>query len=321
MKPHHLRFVFTGFILLAAAGISGQTYAYVTDSQPGQGSCNTIPFKGDAEWRYQVLVTPAQLGSRPLRITDIAFAPCSSGTFTASQFEVRMAHCYSGKLSSYFDNNLSGNAVSVLQGPVTWPYTQNQWCALGLTTHFDFNARNSLVVEVRYRGGSGGDTFRRTSVLPRAYQFGVGSFGFAQARYLDTGGLKMRFTVKDIALTGSGAGAPGTAYTFALVSGADAGRSYQAGTSLGPGPIPLGPRRLHLSPDSLLVASTSNTLPGVFANYAGVLDGSGRGQAKIHLPKIAALKGHTLYTAFVVLDLKAPLGIQEISGTHSFMIL
>ncbi len=321
MKQLHLLFAVTVFTVLAAVGISGQTYAYVTDSQPGQGSCNTIPFKGDAEWRYHVLVTPAQLGSRPLRITDIAFAPCSSGTFTASQFEVRMAHCYSGKLSSYFDNNLSGNAVSVFQGPVTWPYTQNQWSAIGLTTHFDYNAYYSLVVEVRYRGGSGGNTFRRTGVLPRAYQFGAGSFGFGQARYLDTGGLKMRFTVKDIALTGSGAGAPGTTYTFALLSKADAGRAYQVGTSLGLGPIPLGKRRLHLSPDSLLVASTSNTLPGVFANYAGVLDGSGRGQAKIHIPMIAALKGNTLHTAFVVLDPKAHLGIQEISGTLSFLIL
>ena len=76
----------------------------------------------------------------------------------------------------------------------------------------------------------------------------------------------------DAQLIGGGTGKPGTSIDFTLIAPADAGLSYQLGTSLGAGPIPIDTRQLALSPDDLLVLSTTNKVPMIFQNYTGVLD-------------------------------------------------
>ncbi|MBN2492900.1 MAG: hypothetical protein JXQ29_18770 [Planctomycetes bacterium] len=308
-------------VLLLAAGGAAQRLLYVPDANADQGTCNGVPFQGSSEWRYQMMISAGQLGSVPVRIHDVAFAPCLSGTFTAAQFEMRMAHNPSGRLSATLDGNLAANRTVVYQGAIRWTYATNQWSPIGCSQHFDFNGRDSVIVEIRYAAGQGGATFRRDASLPRAYTYGAGAFNATQAALIETGGgLKVRLTVQDIFLTGSGTGAPGTAYSFVLVSRADPGRAYQMGTALGAGPVSIGSRWLHLSPDALLVASTSNQLPAVFSAYVGLLDGGGTARAALHVPAVPQLTGLTLYTAFVVLDPQAPFGIQEISNTLGFRI-
>jgi hypothetical protein len=96
--------------------------------------------------------------------------------------------------------------------------------------------------------------------------------------------------------------------------------NYGMGSSLGAGPILIGARKLGLSLDALLLASTGGLLPTVFVNYAGVLDISGRGSASLAIPNIAALKGIKIYSAFVTAKASAPSGISSISNTVDFTI-
>jgi hypothetical protein len=116
--------------------------------------------------------------------------------------------------------------------------------------------------------------------------------------------------------TAGGTSHPGGTLTFDLAASDDAGLSYQAGTSLGAGPVYLGGRTLNLSPDALLALSTANVLPDVFQKYQGTLDRYGLGQANLFLPCESGLVGITLYTAFVTLSASAPSGVKSVSSTY-----
>lgn len=61
-------------------------------------------------------------------------------------------------------------------------------------------------------------------------------------------------------------------------------------------------------------------LPTLFAGYGGVLDPFGASAASITIPRIAALVGVALHTAFITLDAAAPLGIRSVSNTFSVVI-
>ncbi|MBN2490123.1 MAG: SBBP repeat-containing protein [Planctomycetes bacterium] len=121
-------------------------------------------------------------------------------------------------------------------------------------------------------------------------------------------------------LTSSGAPRPGNRVTLALTATGDAGLAYQVGSSLGTGPIPIGPRSLGLSPDTLLVISTGGMLPQIFTGYAGVLSGVAQGQASLAIPNDQGLVGIRIHSAFVTLYAPAPFGLKSISNTASFTI-
>ena len=121
-------------------------------------------------------------------------------------------------------------------------------------------------------------------------------------------------------LTGSGSGAPGTAIDFTLSSPIDAGLPYQLGSSFGNGPIPIDTRSLGLTPDDLLVLSTSGLAPGIFKDYAGLLDAQGSAKARLNIPNIPVLKGIRIYSAFVTLKATAPSSVSSISNTFLFSI-
>ncbi|MBN2489653.1 MAG: right-handed parallel beta-helix repeat-containing protein [Planctomycetes bacterium] len=123
-----------------------------------------------------------------------------------------------------------------------------------------------------------------------------------------------------VQLVGSGAGKPGTTIAFTLIAAADTGLPYQLGSSLGSGPLLIDTRRLDLSLDQLLVVSVSGLLPGVFQDYAGVLDPSGQAAAKLHIPNAPVLTGLRIHTAFVTLRASAPSGIASLSGTFLFTV-
>ena len=105
-----------------------------------------------------------------------------------------------------------------------------------------------------------------------------------------------------------------------MASPGDAGKPYQLASSLGTGPIPLGLRQIGLTPDNLMVITTGGLLPGVFVNFAGLLDAQGNARAQIQIPNLPALKGVRMYNAFVTLDPAAPFGISQISSTVTLSI-
>jgi hypothetical protein len=118
----------------------------------------------------------------------------------------------------------------------------------------------------------------------------------------------------------AGAPRPGGTANVVLTAGDDGGLPYQAGSSLGTGPIPIGNRRLGLSPDGLFVLSTSGACPWIFQGYHGYLDPRGQAHATIHIPNSPLLVGMRVHTAFVTLDPQAPHGIRSVSQTSSFTV-
>jgi beta-propeller repeat-containing protein len=112
----------------------------------------------------------------------------------------------------------------------------------------------------------------------------------------------------------------GSTMTLSLHASDSPGLSYQVGSSLGTGPIPIGNRQIGLSADDLLVVTVGDIWPWFFSGYRGVLDAQGNAQASIHIPNVQALIGIAIHSAFVTLDPTAPWGIRAISNTQSFTI-
>jgi len=107
---------------------------------------------------------------------------------------------------------------------------------------------------------------------------------------------------------------------LALFAPNDAGQVYVCGSSLGSVPgVPVDTRVIPLNLDGLLLASL--VVPGVFANYQGVLDNSGRAGAMIHIPSSPALVGVSFYTAFLTIRPGVPSRIGAISDAVLLMIV
>ena len=118
-----------------------------------------------------------------------------------------------------------------------------------------------------------------------------------------------------------GAARPGSIVTLVLTAASDAGLPYQAGSSLGTGPLRLADgRRIDLSPDSLLVVSVAGLWPWIFSGYRGILDSRGQATASIRVPASPALVGTRIHTAFVTLDPQARCGVRSISKAALFTV-
>ena len=79
-------------------------------------------------------------------------------------------------------------------------------------------------------------------------------------------------------------------------------------------------RQIGLSPDDLLVVTSNNYWPSIFAGYGGAIGPNGQAQAAIHIPADNRLIGVRVHTAFATISPTAPSGIKSISNTHSFTI-
>ena len=99
------------------------------------------------------------------------------------------------------------------------------------------------------------------------------------------------------------------------------GRPYRLGSSFGDGPLYLGTRKIELALDNLLTLTVGGHAPSVFQGYAGRLDSRGVAEARLLIPRIPALKGVRIHSAFVTLAATAPLGVSGISNTVAFTIV
>ncbi|MBN2490058.1 MAG: hypothetical protein JXQ29_04330, partial [Planctomycetes bacterium] len=193
-----------------------------------------------------------------------------------------------------------------------------------------------LVIEVRYRGFG---TLNQGTTSIRSYTSSTNSNRvWANNTYpspgpadpystpvgwtpSSSGGIRVRLTYVETVLTLTGNPGPGGTVDLHLYSASDAGRPYQAASSLGTGPIVLGTRKIELSPDDLLVVTVGGHLPAVFVDYAGLLDASGQARGQIKIPGDLRLKGVRIHSAFVTLDPAAPFGLGNLSNTATFTIL
>lgn len=135
-----------------------------------------------------------------------------------------------------------------------------------------------------------------------------------------SGGLTGLASLSLVQIVASGAPNPGSTVILRLSAPSDAGLTYQVGSSLGTGPIPIDTRKLNLSLDDLLELSVKGLLPGIFRNYAGTLDAKGAATASIVIPNHAGFIGVRLHTAFLTLKATAPSGVSSISQTYTFTI-
>jgi len=304
--------------LLCGSSFAGDVYH--PDSNPAKGVLFGLPWTNQ-EVRYQALVPATAFGAKVTTITELSFATGAVGTFTATQCEVTMAHLpNSTRFSNSFAANLQKNKTVVFSGSIKWPCLKDQWCPLGLTGTFKYNGVDSVVVEVRFKGGSGGVQCRSAFVNVK-FAKGVGSYNASTAATaIPLNSPKMRLTYSETWIAVSGQPSPGGTIDLDLLSGLDPGLGYQVGSSFGTGPIPIDTRKLGLSPDPLLVLSVGGVAPKVFEAYSGTLDSQGRGKARIRIPSVAALKGVRIHTAFVTLLATAPSGVSHICNTVMFTI-
>lgn len=324
------RILVTAVVLVILAGAAAADEIYIPDSNPATGGSNAIPFW--AEWsaiqgaiRYQMLFSPAELGGKAFKVTEMHWAPNYTGSLAATQFQIRMSHSTVGTLNATMDLNIP-KPTTLFSGPITMKTTQSTWAAFGLTGTFAYNGTDYLVVDIRYQGGksvltgAGSQGRCKSAAIHRSWAY-TNYNATTESGQDRLAGMKTRFTVSTTQIIGSGTSQPGTTVLLNLLSPTDSGLPYQVGTSLGLGPTKIGPHTLGLSLDPMLDASVSGNLPFVFQDYAGILNAQGTGLAKLNLPAIPALVGVRLHSAFLTLKAGAPLNIQTVSPTFSFTVV
>ncbi|MBN2491064.1 MAG: SBBP repeat-containing protein [Planctomycetes bacterium] len=191
------------------------------------------------------------------------------------------------------------------------------------------SATGSGLVFCGYLGGSGADSGKAIATDAAGSTYVTGTtdsseqtFPVAVGPDLSHNGGVDAFVAKitEVFLGGSGSPYPGGQVNLSLSAPGDAGLVYQLASAFGNGPIAIDARRLELSPDSLFFLSVLGAAPGVFKNFAGVLDGQGQANAAIGIPNLPSLKGIRIFTAFVTLKATAPSGVASISNTFLFSI-
>ena len=319
------RFLLTLGLVVLVAGTVAAGDVYVA-SNSTSGGANHFPFNANwssanGEWRYQAVFTAAQLGNKPFLITGLSFVPGSTGGFAAKQFEIRMNNLTPSTHSTGFDTNL-GKSPTVVRyaAPLVWNLTASTWCAIPFNCPHMYDGSSDLVVEVRYAGGSisGGFTgpVVRDSVAPRYYAYGTGTYSATTATGTGTSAFRVRLTHADLTPS-STSPSIGTGVKLALDSYPDAGTLYVVASSFGNGPNMIGCWPLKLDVDPLFVISVNNLAPSIFQHYQGTLDTSGKGTAAIVIPKLNALVGFVVHSAFAG---TAKSGLTVISDSGVFKI-
>lgn len=88
---------------------------------------------------------------------------------------------------------------------------------------------------------------------------------------------------------------------------------WQPGIALS-GYDPSDDRVVPINPDPLYLGFAAGGLDSVFFDFAGTLDGTGAGQARIFLPNVPIYVGGMMFFGAVTLDAAAPSGIRSISN-------
>ncbi len=223
----------TTFAILLSCSLSLAQTIYVPDNQANVGTCNAIPlspsfapattYVGAIPASYLSLLTPT--------IHDLEFAPCASGSFSATNLQMGMGHIPTPtpnpftfptfdalgnvtSLGSFIDYTPFWNSVS--QGPFSFTMTANTWSPMGLgsaTPGFTWNGTNDIGFYITYNTASGGGSFHRTTTDPfRLYA--SGTYQAAASSGSGAAGLKMGL------VTGTGASCPGCGPLTMTLAGA-----------------------------------------------------------------------------------------------------
>jgi len=315
-------------LLCIGAGLTAQ-FIYNPANTPAVGNGNSWPFNLYTGWRFQFIIDKRVLGSKPLAITDIAFAGHYSPTrtFSVPDFEMRMGHTtytlFSTSKTTRFDTILGPSPTEVYKrGRITWACTYHAWGDIGLTSPFIYNGTDNVCVEIRYNTtASAGCVTLTDPTIARAYthsNYAPDPFNEVNW-YTPIPGEMMgpihRLTVSQgFSLVAPGQAQIGTNAFIRLFNGA-AGDFYQMAASLGNTfKINLGKCSIQLNPDPIFVFSVKIGWP-IFTNYAGSILPSGGATGQLTIPNVAGLIGIDVYHAAVSYDLTGITGCTNTDKT------
>ncbi len=321
-------------ILLCLGVCASAQYIYNPSNTPSTGTCNSWPFGVYTEWRLQFIIDAKVMPNKPVKITDIAFAPCRSGTWTAKQFQIRMGHTthtnFSTSGTTKFDKMLGPCPTILYNGSLTWSCTTNTWCDVGLQAHFGYDGKRNICGEIRYMGRGSLSLSCHRDTMPRAYTHS----GYTPNAYNATdwkvpipGELMMlkhrlEYTDKCILLTPDTVRLglippPPIPAPITFLNGPPL-QLYQIAASMGQAPLPMGPCSVFLTPDSVFWASILIG-PPVFINYANNLNAAGAGIGMLRIPPLKPLVGLCVYHAAVAYSIRG--GIICCTNTDGMLIV
>ena len=279
---------------------------------PDTGTANNWPFNTYTAWRYQFIVNASVLPAAPMKITDIAFAPTATKSWTAKQFQVRMGHTTYKDFSTAptpncFDTMLGPAPVLVYDGVMRWDCVADTWCFLGLESSFGYDGTRNILVEIRYRGGPGsaGVSTRRDTSINRAYTHtGSTADPYNASCWIvpipgqDAGAMHCLSVTKGNVLLAPDTVRLGRSATLQLLNG-PARQFYQIAASLGQRPVmKVADWPVSLAVDSVFFNSVFLGAP-VFYRYGGTTGSTGAATATLNVPVISPLVGVDIYHAAV----------------------
>jgi hypothetical protein len=310
-------------LVAVAAPIRAQGMAYIPSDTPDTGVANGFPF-GDyfgPTWRYQVRLDARHLPRAPVRVVGVAFAANRSptGSFSAPEFQLRMAHVSRTSLDATFASNFESPPIILHEGAMRYVPADGAWSDLDLQGSFGYDGVRSLVLEIRYRGRTSGCTYlQAVNSIPRVWaNSDTGApdpYSATTGRATASFGLKTRLTwVTDHVMLAPDTVSPGSMAVIRMLS-APAGAAYWIAASLGQSGIDVPPYRLHLTPDGVFLASIGTGLP-LFQGYSGTVAHDGSAVARLLTPPLPALIGVTVYHAGVSIRAGQIVGATNTAGT------
>lgn len=209
-----------------------QTLIQVPDNQPAVGTCNIFPL-GSATFTYAARVPASYLTGSALRLLDVAFAPCASGTWACPTVQMGIGHVPNPlpvpfnfptfdaagvptNLGNFLDYTPLWNSVT--QGPLSWAYTANAWSPFGFQTgggtSFVWNGVDDIGWFITLQNATGTTSCHRTNTEPfRVYA--SGAYQAATSNGSGASGLKMELTMGSfspnpatVTAVGTGCGGP-----------------------------------------------------------------------------------------------------------------
>ena len=292
-----------GLALCLTASATAQRRVYVPHNSPTVGTCDPTVFAAGAR-RYVYVVKNhfayPELG-RPVKIKEIAFAPCATANFTATRMQIRMGNTTVTNAAQCFQQNHRFPIV-VYDGPVRWTALMNTWSPITLQYPFVARGWENIAIEIRYQGANTTVPLHMDSSMSRVFQStGADPFnapcavGSAQST-----GPKTRFTLDDgnAPLLFVADHAHLGLYEPIEIMNATPGDTFQLAASRGQSPITVGGCRVNLAPDSTAYASVAIGSP-YFNGYSGVIDEFGKGTGYLFIPNNRGLLGLRLFHAAV----------------------
>jgi hypothetical protein len=164
-----------GVLFLAQLALADTTDVIIGNQQVG----NTIPFWGSGfgAHRFQTVFLQSDI-NRAGRIIKFSFMP--ETIFNPTYNNLRFYFCQTNRsndISATFNDNYDGNTPLLMfdSASCTFNVSANQW--LEFPVDFDYNNVDNLLLEIRWRGSSGHNTYLWSYYIQNSEKYRVFNLG------------------------------------------------------------------------------------------------------------------------------------------------